>query len=243
VSDRAGISDSAYSEIERGHLDRTTLRSLRRVAEVLEVRLTLTATWRGAALDRVLSERHAAMTELVARFLIEAGWEIRPEVSFNHFGERGMVDLVAWHPKSRTLLLIELKTELVDINDLLAVADRRRRLAPHIARICGWDPVAVGQWVVVAAGRTNQRRLADHRIALRAAFPDDGRSVGGWLANPAGRLDALSFLPDSTASRARRALAPRHRIRPAKLSTDPASDTVTARSLGNLALPTPRERA
>jgi Holliday junction resolvase-like predicted endonuclease len=99
------------------------------------------------------------MTETVARMLMDAGWEVRPEVSFSHYGERGVVDLVAWHAASRTLLLVELKTELVDINDMLAVTDRRRRLAANIAEPFGWLPAAVASWVVVAESRTNRRRL------------------------------------------------------------------------------------
>ena len=181
VAAKASISPSAYSEIERGHIETIALGRLRRVAAVLEVRLVLEPRWRGAGLERALSSRHAAMTEAVSRLLVEAGWEVRPEVSFNHFGERGVVDLIAWHPASRTLLLVELKTEIVDVNDLLAVTDRRRRLAALIVGQFGWEPERVGQWVVVAEGRTNRRRVADHRTALRAAFPEDGRSIGGWL--------------------------------------------------------------
>jgi transcriptional regulator with XRE-family HTH domain len=90
VAQAAHISLSAYSEIERGHIEPVALRRLRRAAAVLEIRLVLEPRWRGAALDRVLSSRHAAMTEAITRLLIEAGWEVRPEVSFNHFGERGV---------------------------------------------------------------------------------------------------------------------------------------------------------
>lgn len=128
--------------------------------------------------------------------LTEAQWIVRPEASFNHFGERGVVDLVAWHAATRTLLLTEIKTELVDPSGLLATTDTRRRLAGVIARESGWDPRVVAQWVVLADGRTNQRRVAEHRALLRSAFPADGRALAGWLANPVGGLDALWFLPD-----------------------------------------------
>ena len=101
VSEQAGISVSLYSMIERGHLDQVTLGRLRKVAAVLEVQLPLEARWRGGALDRVLSQRHADMSEAVAQMLTSADWEVRPEVSFNHFGERGIVDLVGWHSGHR----------------------------------------------------------------------------------------------------------------------------------------------
>jgi transcriptional regulator with XRE-family HTH domain len=214
VAQRAGISTGSYSDIERGKIERVALKRLRRVASVLDVRLVLEPRWRGAALDRVLSSRHAAMTETVTRMLIGSGWEVRPEVSFNHFGERGVVDIVAWGAERRALLLVELKTELVNPNELLAVTDRRRRLGGTISAPFGWRPVVVGQWVVVAASRTNRRRLAEHRAAFRAAFPADGRSVEGWLAKPERPISALWFLPDSDATGVRRRLAPRLRVRP-----------------------------
>lgn len=196
VSERAGISRAQYSEIERGHFDRVPLGTLRKVATVLEVRLPFEPSWRGGRIERVISGRHAAMAERLTAMLVAAGWDVRPEASFNNFGERGVVDLVAWHPRHRTLLLIEIKTELVDPSGLLAATDRRRRLANIIARDSGWKPGVVAQWVVIADGRTNQRRVAEHRALLRAAFPADGRSIAGWLADPTKPLDALWFLPD-----------------------------------------------
>jgi len=89
VADRAHVSRSTYSETERGHLDACSLSTLRRVAAVLEVRLTLEASWRGGDLGRLLSSRHSAMANAVAGRLVAAGWLVRPEVSFNHFGEWG----------------------------------------------------------------------------------------------------------------------------------------------------------
>jgi transcriptional regulator with XRE-family HTH domain len=210
---KAGISAASYSDLERGQIDRMALRRLRAVAAVLDVRLVLEPRWRGAALDRLLSSRHASMTEELTRLLLDAGWEVRPEVSFNHFGERGVVDIVAWRASSRALLLVELKTELVNPNDLLTVTDRRRRLADHIAAPFGWRALVVAQWVVVAESRTNRRRLAEHRRSLRAAFPSDGRAVAGWLRRPVQTVSALWFLPDSSSAGLRRARAPRLRVR------------------------------
>ncbi len=224
---KAGMARSSYSEIEHGLIGKVPIAKLRKVASVYEVRLRLEPSWRGAAIDIVLSARHAAMAERVTKLLREAGWDVRPEVSFNHFGERGVVDLLAWHAASRTLLVVELKTELADVNNLLAVNDRRRRLAAKIAEPFGWQPLVVAQWVVVAESRTNERRLSAHRTVLRAAFPADGRAVGGWLAHPGGPLAALSFLPDSGASSTRRAAAPRLRVRQPRASVSKGGDGAT----------------
>jgi hypothetical protein len=111
-------------------------------------------------------------------------WTLDPEVSFSIYGERGIIDILAWHPGHRALVVIELKTDIVDVNDLIGQMDRRRRLARRIGEERDWDPLTISTWVIVAAGRTNRARLAAHRALLRNAFPVDGRSIRGWLRRP-----------------------------------------------------------
>jgi hypothetical protein len=134
-------------------------------------------------------------------------WIIEPEVTFSIFGERGSIDLLAWHPGRRVLLIVEVKSAIGDIGGLVRQVDRYRRLARDIARQRGWNVETVGVWVVVVDGRTARRRLAEHRTTLRRAFPADGHAIEAWLNDPAGELSALSFVPldhDVTARRGRR---------------------------------------
>jgi transcriptional regulator with XRE-family HTH domain len=212
VAARAGISQSEYSLIERGHLDGIPLRTIRAAAAALEVRVNLVARWRGGDLDRLLHGRHAAMGEAVTARLLKAAWEVLPEVSFNHYGERGVIDLVGWHRLHATLLIVELKTEVVDPNELLGTMDRRRRLSFRVASDHGWIPAHVGAWIVVADSRANRRRAAEFRELLRAAFPEDGRSVDGWARSPARDQSALWFLSDTSPRGLGRTLAPRKRV-------------------------------
>ena len=158
------------------------------------------------------------MTERVARMLIDSGWNVIPELSFNHFGERGIIDLVAWHPR-RTLLVVELKTELVDVNELLGVMDRRMRLVAAMVRDRGWMPERIGGWIVLADSRTNRRHVGAHRTLLRSAFPADGRQVAGWAADPDSAQRALWFLTDDAASGLGRGLAPTKRVARRRLSS------------------------
>jgi hypothetical protein len=141
------------------------------------------------------------------------GWSMEPEVSFSIYGERGIIDVLAWHPVRRILLVIELKTELVDVNELMGSVDRKRRLAIEIARQRGWDPVSVSTWVVIAEGRTNRRAVAAHAATLRAKFPTDGRSVARWLRRPEGRMHGLGFLPYVSGGTVSRPVTPIRRVR------------------------------
>jgi hypothetical protein len=178
---------------------------LRAIAAALGLRLDVRLSWPGGDLDRVVNATHAALHESVARALgTLEGWTWLPEVSFSVYGERGIIDILAWHAPSRSLLIIELKTVLVDPQELVATMDVRRRLGMRIARERGWDPLTVSTWVVLADSPTNRRRVLRHSGLLRQAFPSDGRTVRHWLRRPAGTLAALSFWSDVTVVNARR---------------------------------------
>jgi transcriptional regulator with XRE-family HTH domain len=195
VAERARVSRQLLSSIERGDLDHVSLLKLRALAQVLGARVDLLLRWRGADLDRLVSGRHAAMQEAAARqFASLAGWDFAQEVSHSIYGERGIIDLLAWHAERRAILVVELKTVLVDINDLVGQMDRRRRLARSIARERGWDPATTSAWVVIEDSRANRRRLAAHSAMLRHAFPTDGRALRPWLRAPVEPIAALSFL-------------------------------------------------
>src|SRR5262245_43675443 len=170
VARRARVSPTTISRIERGQVGTTHLGRARRVAEVLEIRLDLVATWRGGELDRLVNARHASMHDVaLAMFEAATGWEMASEVSFAVYAERGVIDILAWHEATRTLLIVELKTELVDPQGLIGVMDRRRRLAREIVKERGWRPVHIATWVILADTRTNRRHVAAHRRMLRGA--------------------------------------------------------------------------
>ena len=184
------------------------------MAGALDARIDSIVRWRGADLGRLLDARHAGMHESMAGLLGSLdGWQFEPEVSFSIYGERGLIDILAWHPGRRMLLVIELKTEIVEVSGLLGSMDQRRRLAAGIVRRFGWDPVAVSTWVVIAESRTNRRALAAHASVLRAKFPADGRRIRRWLRDPVDRIDALGFLSDRHAVRLGRPVAPTRRVR------------------------------
>ena len=188
VSKLAGVSRGTVSRIERGHLDEVSLGSIRAVAKALDVRVDLVPRWRGGDLDRLLNSRHSALHEQVARTFAERPeWLTAPEISFAFYTERGVIDILAWHAKCQMLLVIELKTHIVDVNELLGTLDRKRRLAWQVARDRGWDVgerTSTSAWVIVAESHTNRRRVQAHGAMLRAALPLDGRSIAGCSRIP-----------------------------------------------------------
>jgi transcriptional regulator with XRE-family HTH domain len=214
---KAKVSPTMIVRIEHGRLASIPLGVVRRVAQALDARVDTIVRWQGGDLGRLINSRHSAMHEVMARsFTTLEGWQSEPEVSFSIYGERGVIDILAWHPTCRALLVIELKTELVDVNDLMGSLDRRRRLAGEIADKRGWHASSISTWVVLADGRTNRRELSNHQNVLRAKFPDDGRMVRGWLRRPTSVMNALGFLPSIHDVKLGRDLRPVRRVtRPA----------------------------
>jgi len=214
VARLARVTRDDVSRLERGRVEELRVDVVARVFEALGGRIDLVPRWQGGDLDRLLYARHAALHESVARwFLRMPGWELAPEVSFAIRGERGVIDILAWHAQTRSLLVIELKTEVVDISELMGTIHRKRRLAAEVARGRGWTPAAVSVWVLVAESSTNRRRVATHATTLRAAFPGDGRTMRGWLPEPYGAVACLSFWSDASDARTNRAFATVKRVR------------------------------
>jgi transcriptional regulator with XRE-family HTH domain len=192
----AVVSPMTVSRLEHGQLEALTVRAIRRIARVLEVRMDFAPwSWHGD-LHRFATAEHAALVESVVRALIALGWDARAEVSFNRDGDRGFVDILAWHVATRTLLVIEIKTEIVDVGEMLGTLSRKQRLAGAIARELGWTPDVVATALIVRDRRTNRRRVDDHRATIRTVLPDDGRRLRAFLRHPAGSLAAVAFWPN-----------------------------------------------
>ncbi len=209
------MNRSVVSAIERGHLENVSIGTLLEIARALDIQVTFGTRWRAGDLDRLVSGRHSRLHEAVGRWFATAlpDWILAPEVSFSFFGERGVIDILAWHPGRRALLVIELKTDLADVNELIGTMDRRRRLAWDIAKERGWEPLTVSSWVLVAGGRTNRARISAHRTLLRTAFPVDGRTVAGWLRRPDRDIHALSLWDRVRDDGGSGDFAARHRVR------------------------------
>lgn len=210
----ARLSRSQVSRAKRGRFVLLRVGDLRAIADALEVRLPFAPSWRGGETDRVVNERHSLMHERLASIFADLpDWVFRAEVTFSVYGERGSIDLLAWHAGRRALLIVELKTEIADPAALVAQVDRYQRLAGDIARDQGWIPLSVSVWVVVADSSMNRRRLARHRTMLRNRFPLEGRTMRSWLRRPSGFVAALSFMADEAVGSTIRKAAPTIRVR------------------------------
>jgi transcriptional regulator with XRE-family HTH domain len=214
VAAAAGVGQTAVSTIENGDLERVSLRSIRTVAAALGISLPFAPRWRGSDLARLLDEKHAAIVDDVVRRMVALGWVVQPEHTFNVRGERGSIDVLAWQPACRAVLVIEVKTVVVDLQDLLATLDRKRRLAGPIARELGWSPIRVGTLLVMPE-ETQARHAVDRfRSVFDVAYPDRGRRVQRWLRSPDGDMRGVLFLLNFGHNGTKRRPGGSRRVRP-----------------------------
>jgi transcriptional regulator with XRE-family HTH domain len=209
LAQEAGVARSAVGRVERGEAEAFTGRTLRRIAVALGARFEQRLLRHGEGLDRLLDEHHARLVEAVVTELRRLGWEVVPEATFAVAGERGSIDVLAWHAETGTLLVIEVKSVVPDMQAMLAGIDRKARLAPAIARSRGWRPAAVARLLVLPDDRTARRRVEASSATLDAALPARTVAVRRWLAGPRGPLSGILFLSDGAVSGARHRVASR----------------------------------
>jgi hypothetical protein len=138
-------------------------------------------------------------------------------VSFSVNGERGSIDILAFHPASRVVLVIEVKSAVPDVQLTLVTLDRKTRLAVQIARERGWVGNAIGRLLVIRESRTARRRVAAYEATFANTLPHRTWEVRRWLAAPVApkSLAGLWFLPADIQAvnrrRVRRTRAPAER--------------------------------
>jgi transcriptional regulator with XRE-family HTH domain len=218
LANRSGVSQRHISTIERGHLDGSSLRTIRKLGAALEVRVELTPSWRGAELDRLLDAEHARLVAATARRLEAVGWLIRLEVTYSEYGERGSIDVLGLRPGERACLVVEVKSTIASAEATGRKLDEKARLAPGIVlRREGWRPEVVGR-VLVVPETSSLRRLMTGSSALAHMLPIDAAAVRAWLRRPIGTDAATWFLSGSNGTAARRGSTTRIR-RPAARSS------------------------
>lgn len=207
LADRLRCSRELISRIENDRLDNVPFGKVQACVDVLGAYLRVDVQWQGERLARLIDARHAALQNQFVELLEELGWTVRVEVSFNHYGDRGRIDILAWHPATRTLAVVEIKSRMDNVEETLGRIDVKTRLAREIAAEFGWQAAHVVPMLVLAEGTTQRRHLAQH-AALFRRFELRGRAALAWLRLPQrGRpLGVLLFLklPDSHPNNARR---------------------------------------
>jgi transcriptional regulator with XRE-family HTH domain len=223
VAARCGVSAAEISRLERGAAGHASVRRLDSVFAALGARLSVRVLWQGEELNRLLDRDHARLVEFVMTCLARLDWIAVPEVTFQVYGERGSIDVLAWHETTATVLVIEVKTVVPDVQALLAGLDRKARLAPGIARDRRWHARTTAKILVLPADRTSRRRVDVFSATFERALPARTVAIKRWLAGPSGSQSGIWFVSDV------RPAQPRHRVPAVRqgLRTGPDEPSVT----------------
>ena len=129
LSRRSDVPQTAISRLFRGRFDAVDLAQLVLIGTAVGARLHLVVdapflTDRRRQRDAV----HARCIGYVATRLRLAGWMVATEVEIRGARGPGWIDVLAFHPGTGRLLVIEIKTEIDDLGRIAA------------ARRLGWTP-------------------------------------------------------------------------------------------------------
>lgn len=184
VARRAGISQSVYSRAERGDLTGMTVGTLDRIAASIGASFVVDIRYQGGLGDRLVDAAHAALVEIVVGVLRRYNWEVEVEFTFNVFGDRGSVDVLAWHAATRTLLIIEVITIhglAIDARVARAKAARGPGRGAGAARLgCS----ARSSWPT-GPPRIGRSSRGMPRLSMRPCRPERTRSAAGSASHKA----------------------------------------------------------
>jgi hypothetical protein len=189
------MSQSTISDIEVGRWAAMPVAALREAFTAVGADFECVVRFHGGALDRLLDERHAATTGAVAALLQRHKWVVAAEVTFNHYGDRGSIDLLAYHARTRTALVVEVKTEIVSAEETLRRLDVKVRLASALVRErFGEWPVRVVRLLAVRESTVNRTRVRRLESLFEPAFPLRGGELRRWLVAPGPAAGAILFV-------------------------------------------------
>ena len=172
LSRRSGVPQSMISRIESGKLADVSLATATRLFETMGARLRLEVdTPLLGDRQRQLDPAHARMSGHIARRLEGKGWQVATEVEVGGDRSRGWIDLLAFHPVTRLLLIIEVKTEIHDLGQIDRALGWYEREAWAAARRIGWRPAAVTGCLLLLMTQQNDAAVRFNRESLGRLFP------------------------------------------------------------------------
>lgn len=182
LSRRTGVPQSTISLIERGLGKAIRTDDLDCLLSALGVEY-----WLGVRGPTHLDLRptdlvHARCSAYADRRLRAAGWRVAREVEIGGPRSRGWIDLLAYHPLRGVLLIIEIKTELLDIGAVERTIGWYEAQASLAARRLGWRPRQVATALLVLDSTNNQMSVRAARDVFARAFPGRAAALADLLA-------------------------------------------------------------
>jgi transcriptional regulator with XRE-family HTH domain len=195
VADATGVSRGYVAAIERA-LANPTVEIVARISDALGLEAMLILRQpvvMGAIRQRDLV--HGRCSAYVERRLQAAGWQTAREVELVQGRSHGWIDLLVFDLLRETLLIIEIKSALVDLGMVERQLAWYERSAAGAARRLGWRPRRVVSWLIVLSSDEVEAVLRNNSGLLARTFPSRASEMLAWLSSrrdgPLGRGLAL----------------------------------------------------
>jgi len=199
---QAGRTDLGWSERELARRLGTNQRAIQRLesgtqrhinsvlASAALSLLGIRVSFAGNELSRAtrLEQRdavHARCCAYVVRQLRRRGWETRVEVEIGEGRFRGWIDILAFRPCDRALLIVEVKTRFDDAGRILRTLGWYTRSSRDAAEALGWKPRRIVPTLLLLATIETDARLTGQRDLVLERLPGGSRELGRWLDDPA----------------------------------------------------------
>ena len=194
---RVGQTQGWVSRVENGRVADLTFATAERLLGAMGARLVVTVDAPYLAdRRRQRDPAHSRMSAYVAARLVRHGWQVVTEVEVGGDRSRGWIDVLAHHPATGMLLVIELKTEIHDLSAIQRSLGWYEREAWRAARRQGWRPRQMTGCLLLLATEVNDTRAAENRDVLGSEFRSRARDLstivgGGIHAGPSARGIAM----------------------------------------------------
>ena len=196
LASRARVTQGWISKVETGDAARLTFHSAELILGAMgaRLRISIDAPYLGDR-QRQREPAHARCSGFVESRLRRGGWDVASEIEVGGDRSRGWIDVIACHPSTGWLLVIEIKTEIHDLGAIERSLHWYEREAPAAARRLGWRPRRSMGCLLLLATESNETRASTNRIPLAEGFRLRARElrtvVGGAADAPSGRAMAM----------------------------------------------------
>jgi transcriptional regulator with XRE-family HTH domain len=176
-----GVSRAYIASIETGRAD-PSIDVVERIGSALGLELQLVGR-PPAVIDgpRQRDLIHARCAGYVDRRFRGLAWQTHREVTIARGRTRGWIDLLAYDPRRRILLVVEIKTWIDDLGAIERQLDWYLLEAPTIASRFGWRPVRTIGWVLALATADVDESIRRNRDVIDDAFPARARELNALL--------------------------------------------------------------
>jgi transcriptional regulator with XRE-family HTH domain len=182
---RAGTTQSAVSRIERGATTSLDLLVVERLLGALGLRASLAVEGRHLADRRRQAEPvHARLNGFIAGHVGRRSFLTALEVQVGDLVPRGWIDLLAYRPADRALIVDETKGDLPDIGAFQRSLAFYERSAVDVAHRLGWRPTRVVVLATLLDSETVAGRMRVNRELLARAFPSPVGRFLRWVDDP-----------------------------------------------------------